>query len=93
MPDTSTKITFKEWVKHPTTAMLVAVMAIASFLVQVVIRNAGDSNKECMEQVMYLRERVGKLEKQVDQYTTTIMALRGVNTKLADSLASKGGSK
>lgn len=93
MPDTSTKITFKEWVKHPTTAMLVIAMAIASFLVQVVISNAGDSNKECMEQVMYLRERVEKLETQVDQYTTTIMALRGVNTRLADSLASKGGSK
>lgn len=93
MPDTSTKITFKEWVKHPTTAMLVAVMAIASFLVQVVIRNAGDSNKDCMEQVMYLRERVDKLEKQVDQYTTTIMTKDGQIRRLTDSLISKGGMR
>lgn len=93
MPDTAQKITFKEWVKHPTTAMMVIALTIASMLVHVLLSRTADSNKECMEQVMYLRERVSKLERQVDTYTTTIMALRGANSKLADSLASKGGSK
>lgn len=91
MPNTNTKITFEQWVKHPTTAMLVIAMTVASVLVHVLISRTENSNKDCMEQVMYLRERVDKLEKQVDDYTTANMIQRGVITKLADSLASKGG--
>lgn len=85
------KFSLKEWVKHPTTIMLFITVNVIWVLIFMVTDMAKDSNKDCMEQVMYLRERVTKLEKQVDSYTTTIMALRGANTKLADSLASKGG--
>lgn len=85
------KFSLKEWVKHPTTIMLFVTVNVIWVLIFMVTDMAKDSNKDCMEQVMYLRERVTKLERQVDAYTTTIMALRGANSKLADSLATKGG--
>lgn len=90
-PTTITKITFLQWLKHPTTAMMIAAVSAVWVLIFMVTDMAKDSNKDCMEQVTYLRDRVEKLEKQVDAYTTTIMTLRGANTKLADSLATKGG--
>lgn len=85
------KFSLKEWVRHPTTIMLFITVNVIWILIFMVTDMAKDSNRGCMEQVTYLRDRVEKLEKQVDAYTTTIMTLRGANTRLADSLASKGG--
>lgn len=90
-PTPITKISFIQWLKHPTTAMMIAAVSAVWILIFMVTDMAKDSNRDCMEQVTYLRERVTKLERQVDAYTTTIMALRGANSKLADSLATKGG--
>lgn len=73
--------------------MMIAAVSAVWVLIFMVTDMAKDSNKDCMEQVTYLRDRVEKLEKQVDAYTTTIMTLRGANTRLADSLASKGGTQ
>ena len=70
---------------------LVVVTALLTTAANQLLKTNDDRSADCMEQVMYLRERVDKLETQVDDYTTTIMALRGANSRLADSLATKGG--
>ena len=85
------KITFTQWIKHPTTAMMIFAVSAVWILLFIITDMARGSTKDCMEQVRYLRERVEKLERQVDDYTTANMIQRGVITKLADSLASKGG--
>lgn len=70
---------------------MVVVTALLTTAANQLLKTNDDRSADCMEQVMYLRERVEKLETQVDDYTTTIMALRGANSRLADSLATKGG--
>ena len=93
MENPVSKFSLKEWVRHPTTIMLFLTVNVIWILIFMVTDMAKDSNKDCMEQVIYLRERVTKLEEQVDEYTTAYMIQRGVITKLADSLATKGGSQ
>lgn len=85
------KFTLREWVRHPTTIMLFITVNALWLLFLVYNNMAKDSNRDCMEQVMYLRERVSKLEKQLDEYTTAYMLQRGVITRLTDSLVSKAG--
>lgn len=92
-PTPISKISFIQWLKHPTTAMMIAAVSAVWILIFMVTDMAKDSNRDCMEQVTYLRERVEKLEHQLDEYTTAYMVQRGVITKLADSLATKGGQK
>lgn len=77
--------------KWPLAVVVMILTALLTTFINKLFDTTDDRSADCMEQVMYLRERVTKLEKQVDSYTTTIMTLRGVNTRLADSLASKGG--
>ena len=91
MENPVSKITLKEWIRHPTTILLLITVNVIWILIFMVTDMAKDSNKDCMEQVIYLRERVTKLEKQLDEYTTANIIQRGVITKLADSLAVKGG--
>lgn len=77
--------------RRPMGWALVVVTALLTTAANQLLKTNDDRSADCMEQVMYLRERVDKLETQVDDYTTTIMALRGANSRLADSLATKGG--
>ncbi|WP_262246946.1 hypothetical protein [Parapedobacter soli] len=77
--------------KYPLAVLVMIVTALLTTFINKLFSTSDDRSADCIEQVMYLRERVTKLERQVDSYTTTIMALRGANTKLADSLAQKGG--
>lgn len=86
--DEKTAKTINKW---PLAILVMIVTALLTTFVNKLFDTTEDRSADCMEQVMYLRDRVTKLEKQVDAYTTTIMTLRGANTKLADSLASKGG--
>lgn len=80
--------------KYPLAVLVMIVTALLTTFINKLFSTSDDRSADCIEQVMYLRDRVDKLETQVDQYTTTIMALRGANIKLADSLvASKGGIK
>lgn len=72
-PTPITKITFLQWLKHPTTAMMIAAVSAVWILIFMVTDMAKDSNKDCMEQVAYLRDRVDKLEKQQDDYIRAMM--------------------
>ena len=67
------KYSLKEWVKHPTTIMLIVAINLIWILVFLVMDSVKISGKECMEQVMYLRERIEKLEIQTDAYTRTVL--------------------
>lgn len=67
------KYTLKEWVRHPTTIILIVAVNVIWVLVFTITDGAKDSNKDCLEQVTYLRDRVEKLEKQLDSYTTAVM--------------------
>lgn len=82
MENPVTKFTLKEWVKHPTTILLIVVTLLAWGILTMYVNSQ-------LEQVKYLRERVTKLEKQLDEYTTANLIQRGVITQLADSLATK----
>lgn len=84
MENPVTKFTLAQWIKHPTTILLIAVTALAWGIMVLYVNSQ-------LEQVTYLRERVAKLEKQVDQYTTSIMLKDSQIKVLADSLVSKGG--
>ena len=79
--------------KYALAAMVMILTAILTTVMNKLFDSTDDRSADCLEQVMYLRERVTKLEKQLDEYTTAYMVQRGVITKLADSLATKGGSK
>ena len=73
MTDRINKYSLKEWIKHPTTIMLIVAMNVIWILIFIITDSAKTSSKECMEQVMYLRERVEKLEAQTDAYTRTVL--------------------
>lgn len=81
MPDINpiTKFTLKDWVKHPTTILLIVVTLLAWGVVWLYVNSQ-------LEQVEYHRERVDKLEKQLDNYTTTILTKDGTIKMLTDSL-------
>lgn len=89
----TTKYTLKEWIQHPTTIILIIAINVVWVLIFMVTDMAKDKSKECMEQVVYLRERLEKVEKQVDEYTTAIMYKDGqikVRDNVIDSLSKKG---
>lgn len=73
MTDRINKYSLKEWIKHPTTIMLIIAMNVIWILIFIITDSAKTSNKECMEQVVYLRERIEKLEIQTDSYTRTVL--------------------
>lgn len=99
MPDTNNpanKYTLKEWVKHPTTIMLAIAVNLIWVLVVVIINMGKDSGtdriKDLSEQVVYLRERIDKLEEMQDKYTTTILFKDGqikTRDKVIDSLTTE----
>lgn len=60
------KISLKDWLKHPTTILLMIVTTIAYTVTFIYVRSQ-------LEQVTYLKDRVAKLELQLDNYTTTIL--------------------
>lgn len=62
----STKFTLKEWVKHPTTILLFVVSCVAWGVLWIYVESQ-------LEQVNYLKERVTKLETQLDNFTNTIL--------------------
>lgn len=83
------KYTLKEWVRHPTTIMLIVAVNLVWVLILVVVNMGKDQSADCMEQVSYLRERVVKLERQLDEYTTAMIFKNGqikVRDNVIDSL-------
>lgn len=79
--------------RRPMGWALVVVTALLTTAANQLIKTNDDRSADCMENVDRLWTRVNQLEAQIDKYTTTIMALRGANSKLADSLATKGGQQ
>ena len=59
--------------KNPTVALLLLSAVLIQAFVQQAIKRSDIASQECMEQVMYLRERVDKLETQADAYTRTVL--------------------
>lgn len=99
MPDTpASKYTLKEWIRHPTTIMLIIAVNLIWILILVIVNMGKDSGddrvKDLSDQVSYLKNRVEVLEKQVDRYTTAILYKDGqilVRDNVIDSLK-KGGA-
>jgi|GEM_PF-1262929 len=98
MPDSPVnKYTLKEWIRHPTTILLIIAVNVIWILIFIVVntsRDAGESkSKECFEQITYLRGRLDKVEAQLDEYTTAILFKDGqikVRDNVIDSLKKKG---
>lgn len=67
------KLTLTEWIKHPTTILLVLAVTGLQMFIQRTIRRSDVRSEECMEQVMYLRGRVEVLEEQADEYTKAVL--------------------
>lgn len=59
--------------KYPLAFVVFFVTALLTTFVNKLFSTNDDRSRECMEQVSYLRDRVEKLEKQVDDYTTAVM--------------------
>lgn len=90
---TESKYTLKEWIKHPTTIILIVAVNVVWILIFTITNMAQDKSKECMEQVVYLRDRLERVERQVDEYTTAIMykdAQIKNRDSVIDSLVKKG---
>lgn len=89
MNDAIKRYTLQEWIKHPTTILLILSVSAVWFLMLIVTNTANNKSRECLEQVVYLRDRVEKLEKQTDEYVRAIMQ-RDLQIR---SLKDEGGSK
>lgn len=59
--------------KYPLAFVVFFVTVLLTTFVNKLFSTNDDRSRECMEQVDYLRERVEKLEKQVDDYTKAVM--------------------
>lgn len=59
--------------KYPLAFVVFFVTALLTTFVNKLFSTNDDRSRECMEQVEYLRDRVEKLERQVDDYTTAVM--------------------
>lgn len=57
----------------PLSVMLVLVTAALTTVFNQLFATVDNRNDDCLEQVTYLRDRVEKLEKQLDSYTTAVM--------------------
>lgn len=94
------KYTLKEWIRHPTTIILIVAVNVIWILIFIVVNMGKDKATDCMEQVSYLRERIDKLEEQSgkfdeqrDKYITTIIykdAQIKTRDNAIDSLKRKG---
>lgn len=70
MPDTEKITTIN---KYPLAFVVFFVTALLTTFVNKLFSTNDDRSRECMEQVEYLRDRVEKLERQVDDYTKAVM--------------------
>lgn len=70
MPDTGKITTIN---KYPLAFVVFFVTALLTTFVNKLFSTNDDRSRECMEQVEYLRDRVEKLERQVDDYTKAVM--------------------
>ena len=59
--------------KYPLAFVVCFVTVLLTTFVNKLFSTNDDRSRECMEQVTYLRERVEKLEIQVDDYTKAVM--------------------
>lgn len=59
--------------KYPLAFVVFFVTTLLTTFVNKLFSTNDDRSRECMEQVTYLRERVEKLEVQVDDYTKAVM--------------------
>lgn len=71
------RFTLKEWVKHPTTILLMVVTGIAYSVIWIYVQSQ-------LEQVEYLKDRVAKLEAQLDKYTNTILFKEATEKQLKE---------
>lgn len=59
--------------KYPLAFVVCFVTVLLTTFVNKLFSTNDDRSRECMEQVSYLRDRVEKLELQVDEYTKAVM--------------------
>lgn len=71
------KFTLKDWIRHPTTILLIVVTGIAWGVLWIYVNSQ-------LVQVEYLKGRVTKLEEQVDKYTNTILFKEATEKGLKD---------
>ena len=100
MPDTPVnpvnKYTLKEWIRHPTTIMLIVAVNLIWILIIVIVNMGKDSgddrNRDCQRQLVRSQAREEALQEQLDKYTMTILFKDGqilVRDNVIDSLKKK----
>lgn len=77
-----TKFTLKQWIQHPTTILLIIVTFAAWVLMVLYVKSVYSNNK-------YSQDRVSKLEKQIDEYTRTVMFKNNIEEELKKELKSQ----
>lgn len=86
---TGTRLTLSEWVRHPTTILLMLSVSAIAYLGSSLTNTASRQSKECLEQVVYLRDRISKLEKLHDEYVRSMLQ----QEIQIQRLKSEGGTK
>lgn len=76
------KFTVKDWVKHPTTILLAIVSTVAYTVIFIYVNSQ-------LAQVEYLKERVSKLETQLDKYTNTILFKEATEKELKEKVTAQ----
>lgn len=64
---------FKIALRSPLTYALVIIAGVASYFITAFNNRSDDNLSACNAQIEYLRLRIDKLEKQLDEYTTAVM--------------------
>ena len=59
--------------RYPLVFIVFVLSSILSITIDRIFFKEDSRNNDCQNQIAYLRERVDKLEKQLDQYTNAIM--------------------
>lgn len=80
------KITFSQWVKHPTTAIMFVAVSMVWITVIAIINMSGDRvddwKAECGKKDLTIAEQ----QKKIYEFTESVIILMNVNRNLADSV-------
>ncbi|WP_437918597.1 hypothetical protein [Sphingobacterium sp. LRF_L2] len=76
------RFTLSQWIKHPTTILLIIVTSVAYGIGFLYIASLND-------QIKYLKQRTTSLESKLDEYTATILFQEAKEKGLKDELVKK----
>jgi len=87
------KITFQQWLRHPTTAMMVIAVSLVWIAVLVIINMSGDRVDDWKEECGKKDKTIAEQQQQIYKFTNALIIQMTVNRNLADSVKTLKGEK